>query len=459
MTEAVQLESGRPSRTEILAAALITALIVAVAAIAFSHARRALPEVRPFLPMFLTVVVLCEGLTGYLLFQRARLVQTPFYGALAGAYFFAAFLAAAQLPTFPGVFSADGLLGAGPQSAVWLWTFWHSGYPLLLLLAALSRHCHERGSSSPLLTQVLRTLPWAGPMSAAAVVPLCIWGTDFLPPLIQGGAYIDLVRILGVPVIGSNVVALAGHLALTRLRRSVDVWVAVALAVGLADSILTLHGGARYTLGWYAARLLSVVSSAVVLSMLIADITRLYRALMAANQRLERQSLLDGLTQVGNRQAFDRRWAAESKRARRTGQPLSVLMIDIDHFKQVNDTYGHGRGDACLVEVASILSRVAGKRPTDLVARYGGEEFVVLLADTERSRAKLIAEQVRRAVEQAALPAPSVRGVVTVSIGVAAYAPSAGHAPVADATSEALMQADMALYDAKRAGRNAVMVR
>ncbi|WP_239511192.1 GGDEF domain-containing protein, partial [Serratia marcescens] len=82
---------------------------------------------------------------------------------------------------------------------------------------------------------------------------------------------------------------------------------------------------------------------------------------MAANHRLERQSLLDGLTQVGNRQAFDRCWAAESKRARRTGQPLSVLMVDIDHFKQINDTYGHGRGDACLVEVANILSRVAGK--------------------------------------------------------------------------------------------------
>lgn len=87
MTEAVQLESGRPSRTEILTAALIIAMIVAVAVIVFSNARGALPEVRPFLPMFLTVVVLSEGLTGYLLFQRARLAQTPFYGALAGAYF------------------------------------------------------------------------------------------------------------------------------------------------------------------------------------------------------------------------------------------------------------------------------------------------------------------------------------------------------------------------------------
>ncbi|MEE2978900.1 MAG: sensor domain-containing diguanylate cyclase [Pseudomonadota bacterium] len=459
MTEAVQLEGGRPSRTEILAAALISAMIVAVAAIAFRHAQRTLPEVKPFLPMFLTVVVLCEGLTGYLLFQRARLARTPFYGALAGAYFFAAAIAIAQLPTFPGVFSADGLLGAGPQSAVWLWTFWHSGYPVLLLLAALGRYCHEHSRASPQLTQVLRALPWLGPISAAVVVPICIWGTKYLPALIQGGTYVNLVRILGVPVIGSNVVALAGYLALTRLRRSVDVWVTVALAVGLADSLLTLHGGARYTLGWYAARLLSVVSSAVVLSMLIADITRLYRALMAANHRLERQSLLDGLTQVGNRQAFDRCWAAEWKRARRTGLPLSVLMIDIDHFKQINDTYGHGRGDACLVEVADILSRVAGKRPTDLVARYGGEEFVVLLADTERSRAQVIAEQVRRAVEQAALPAPSVHGVVTVSIGVAAYAPSTDRTPVTDPISDVLMQADMALYDAKRAGRNAVVVR
>ncbi|MBR7551648.1 hypothetical protein KC220_24215, partial [Mycobacterium tuberculosis] len=74
-------------------------------------------------------------------------------------------------------------------------------------------------------------------------MPICIWGTEYLPALIQGGTYVNLVRILGVPVIGSNVIALAGYLALTRLRRSVDVWVTVALAVGLADSLLTLHGG------------------------------------------------------------------------------------------------------------------------------------------------------------------------------------------------------------------------
>ena len=109
-----------------------------------------------------------------------------------------------------------------------------------------------------------------------------------------------------------------------------------------------------------------------------------------------------------NRGYWEAMLAAEFQ-ACKTGRrsTASLVLLDIDHFKQINDTYGHGRGDACLVEVANILSRVAGKRPTDLVARYGGEEFVVLLADTERSRAKVIAEQVRRAVEQAALPAPS----------------------------------------------------
>ncbi|CAJ0785226.1 sensor domain-containing diguanylate cyclase [Ralstonia chuxiongensis] len=466
MTEIVQMEGITPSRPELFTAAAVSVAIVALAAAAFSAARLQWPEVKPFLPIFLTTVVLFEGLTGYLLLQRARLTGVPFYGALAGAYVFAAAGAAAQLPTFPGVFSEEGLLGAGSQTAVWLWTFWHSGYPLLVLLAGLSRALYAHAPLQTPLAAAVRFLRWVGPVAAAIVVPLSIWGTSVLPPLIQGGAYANLVHILGVPVIGANAAALLGYVVLTRLRRSVDVWVCVALVASLADAVLTLHGGARYTLGWYSARLLSVLSSGVVLSMLIAEITRLYRALITANKRLEKQALIDGLTQIANRQAFDARWDKEWRRAARDGTPLSVLMIDIDHFKRINDTFGHGRGDAYLVAVASILSGVAIQRGSDFVARYGGEEFVVLLPNTERAGAQQVAERVRSDVEGAALPAPSAGGVVTISIGLATYIPTeydvAGQTfqgTAARVTAEVLARADMALYDAKRAGRNAVAIR
>ncbi|UGS88837.1 GGDEF domain-containing protein (plasmid) [Ralstonia wenshanensis] len=466
MTETVQVEGVAPSRPELFIAAAVSVAIVALAAFAFSAARLQWPEVRPFLPIFLTTVVLFEGLTGYLLLQRARLAGDPFYGALAGAYVFAAAGAAAQLPTFPGVFSEAGLLGAGSQTAVWLWTFWHSGFPLLVLLAGLSRRLYQRAQPQTHTFRGVRAARWVGPIAATIVVPLSIWGTSALPQLIQGGTYANLVDSLGVPVIGANVAALVGYVALTRLRRSVDVWVCVALLASLADAVLTLQGGARYTVGWYAARVLSVLSSGVVLSMLIAEITRLYRALINANRRLEKQALLDGLTQIANRQAFDTRWETEWRRAERDGTPLSVLMIDIDHFKRINDTFGHGRGDAYLVAVASILSGVATQRGSDFVARYGGEEFVVLLPGTERAGAQQVAERVRSDVEVAALPAPSAGRVVTVSIGVATYTPTehvaAGQAYQGSAgrvTAEVLARADMALYDAKRAGRNAVSSR
>lgn len=143
-----------------------------------------------------------------------------------------------------------------------------------------------------------------------------------------------------------------------------------------------------------------------------------------------------------------------------------IAIIDIDHFKQINDTFGHGRGDAYLIAVASVLSQIAARRGTDFVARYGGEEFIVLLPNTGRLGAQQVAERVRRDVEAAALPAPTMGGVVTVSVGVATDIPAqheiADHTydgMSARATAEVFARADMALYDAKRAGRNAVAIR
>jgi len=177
------------------------------------------------------------------------------------------------------------------------------------------------------------------------------------------------------------------------------------------------------------------------------------RALRAANQQLERLARTDGLTGLANRRCFDEVLDAEWKRQRRDGQPLSLLLADIDHFKRYNDACGHQAGDRCLAAVAQAIRR-AVKRPADLAARYGGEEFVVVLPGTPAEGARHVAERIRAGVEGLALPHPSspVAGHVTLSLGVATLVPGEG------APGDLTRRADEALYRAKELGRNRVVV-
>ena len=159
----------------------------------------------------------------------------------------------------------------------------------------------------------------------------------------------------------------------------------------------------------------------------------------------------DGLTHVLNRQAFTDLLSAEFAYALRHRAPLSVLMIDIDHFKVVNDTHGHPAGDHVLIGVARTLS--GALRTEDILARYGGEEFVVLLRETYLDAAKLCAERCRRVIEAAEFLYADARIHVTISIGIALLKETG---PV---TAEALVKlADDRLYEAKSQGRNRVSV-
>jgi diguanylate cyclase (GGDEF)-like protein len=173
--------------------------------------------------------------------------------------------------------------------------------------------------------------------------------------------------------------------------------------------------------------------------------------LAAANARLTQLSATDGLTGIGNRRAFDQALEKEVGRAARERQQVSLIMIDVDHFKLFNDHYGHPAGDDCLRHIAAIVDRSL-HRPPDIVARVGGEEFAALLPDTDPSGARDVAERIRRELRQADLPhAASPAGRVTISIGVATLVPSPG----ADGQI-LIVQADEALYRAKQAGRDTV---
>lgn len=167
--------------------------------------------------------------------------------------------------------------------------------------------------------------------------------------------------------------------------------------------------------------------------------------LAKAIETLHRISTMDGLTELANRRLFDETLALEWRRGGRTRKALSLLIVDIDHFKRYNDQHGHQAGDECLRAVARTLQG-AVHRAADCVARYGGEEFVILLPETESEHARQIAELIRSRVDE-------LRMCVTVSVGVATMVPDHD----VDHSEHFVKKADEALYEAKRQGRNRVV--
>ncbi|MBF0137956.1 MAG: diguanylate cyclase [Magnetococcus sp. DMHC-1] len=165
--------------------------------------------------------------------------------------------------------------------------------------------------------------------------------------------------------------------------------------------------------------------------------------------QMEKLSMLDGLTRIANRRAFDAALKKEWKRCQRSAQPLGLLLCDVDHFKQFNDFYGHQKGDECLVWVAVAVAKSC-QRPSDLAARYGGEEFVILLPQTNAAGVQEVAESLRLRLRDLALPhARSPHGLVTISQGGSVIVPRADILP-----TELLMIADQQLYIAKSSGRD-----
>lgn len=159
----------------------------------------------------------------------------------------------------------------------------------------------------------------------------------------------------------------------------------------------------------------------------------------------------DGLTKIGNRRSFEVRLADEAARHGRYDQPLSLILVDLDHFKHVNDTYGHPAGDEVLRDMAALLGE--GLRSSDYPARYGGEEFAIILPHTSREQAALLAERLRQRVLERGFRVGTSKTplTITVSAGVASLAPGAS-------SQDLVLLADQALYMAKNAGRNRVVL-
>ncbi len=444
----LSLVTATPDRGSRLLADSLTVFLAIVALATVPFAAVPAIKIAAFLPSYGTAVLICDFLTAYLLFSHAQLARSASLSVLASAYLYSGLMAAMQVAMFPGLVSAAGGLGAGPQSAVWAWMFWHGGFPFFVLLYILAGISERQGGHWPsqvrhrevMMASTIILVMGLGVVSRHAG----IW----LPVIVSHGSYRAAFKVgAAQTVIGINVAALLGLTIFERRRTVLQVWLWVAVVASLLDAIITLAGGARYSLGWYVARADDVVASTVIFGAFLGEMVRLYNIVFGLNVRLAQLAVVDDLTGIANRRRFDESLGTAWRQARRDDKPISLLILDIDFFKSYNDAMGHPAGDICLRAVAQALA-TSVTRPHDLVARYGGEEFAVLLPETDAAGAAGVAKRCCRAVADLRLPHPQgVAGFVSVSAGGATYAGGEG------APDELVAAADRALYKAKNKGR------
>jgi len=425
---------------------LITILILPVSA-------TPLAQLRPFITMFSTAVFLLESLTAYFLAIQFFATHDTSLAALAGAYGFTAVLVLCQILVFPGIFSAPGLLGAGPQTAIWIWVFWHAGFPSLAASALLLRAPSLAPARA--MPRFGTALLLGGPVLALAAAYVATAWSGALPALVAGNSYRALQHSpIAIVVLVLAIIPLPVCVVVTRLGDLLSLWLGVTLLAGISDVVLAISASARFSLGWYIGRGISLVASCIVLFVLILEFSKLYHQLVKSHAVLAQRATHDGLTGAFNRGYFIEQFPREIGRAIREREPISLLMLDVDHFKLYNDLHGHQMGDDCLIAIVGAI-QTSLRRPADFIARYGGEEFVVVLPDTPAEGAAMVAEAIRLAVRALGIRRDQMTGAcMTISIGIASF----------DAADDALdvvefiRRADHAMYQAKANGRDSACV-
>ena len=218
--------------------------------------------------------------------------------------------------------------------------------------------------------------------------------------------------------------------------------------------VLFRHKNGTHIIGMMSAKsiILHEIPHIISVTRDFTERKRVENELEESNRKLEQLSITDGLTKIANRRHFDMVLAQEHARHIRSGAELSLILLDIDHFKAFNDNYGHVKGDECLQKIGRVLADCA-VRPADLAARYGGEEFACILPETDSSGALIIVEKIRRGIMALAIPhcESSAADVVTASLGVVSVLCTADKT-----VSDILTRVDKLLYRAKSSGRNRV---
>jgi diguanylate cyclase (GGDEF)-like protein len=301
---------------------------------------------------------------------------------------------------------------------------------------------------------------WITHFTVAAWVTACGWGMWSAVMVLETDRTLALMVIgtQSATMIGAAVrncgirKAAYGQIFLTLFPLFLACLISPNIYLKIYALFVALHVAAAWSLAKYLHdQMLTQLIQDQEKTELVARLEAANQDMEVVNQHLETLVATDALTGVANRRAFDLALAREWRRSARGHEPIALLLLDVDHFKAYNDTYGHQAGDECLRLVATAVA-AAVRRPADVVARYGGEEFAVILPETYLKNAGAIAEVILASVEAAAIPhEKSAYGHVTVSVGAAAVVPVADR-PFTDLTA----LADDALYTAKRRGRNRV---
>lgn len=314
----------------------------------------------------------------------------------------------------------------------------HLGMGLTMLFCGYSAHRllqlapSDRGRWLPALLRV------AGMLFVIVIVTLDQWVTPNITPFLLGCLVISMVILM------RPVQALWFYLAAYAVF-----FYALGLTQSQAELLLSnrLNGLAVTMIGWGLSVMLC--RNFTVIALQKKKLEEIHDTLQTQHQELQRLTRLDGLTGLFNRNTVLELAQQELTRAQRYGTPTSVLMLDIDHFKQVNDHWGHPVGDAVLRHVAALLGHSV--RGSDVVARMGGEEFMLLLPQTAEAMARQLAEKIRLRIAATPTPLDGQSILVTVSVGVA----STSAADNRD-FDHLYLEADKALYQAKQGGRNRV---
>ena len=423
-----------------VAAAIVLALVGLVAT---PYANVPLIAIPGYMTAFGTAMIVINLILAAILFSRSAVEQRRDVSALGTAYLYVAVINVPLVASFPDALMSGSLIGGG-ISAIWLWLFWHGGFGIAILrYAAIAAQPQRPGPSIIMAGLTVLAVVAAMTVTATTLLP-------YLPATFENGHALfsgvaGLMPLLVLAILGLGTVQV-GRLG---ARTPEQVWLTVAMIAACFDVWLTYCGVNRYSLGWYLAKCGSLSTSLIVMITLLHQINLLYSRVAMANETLRGLAGRDGLTGLINRRGLDEMLAIEWRKSRRDMQQLSLLMVDVDHFKRFNDRYGHPGGDQCLRKVAAALLSVV-RRPADIVARYGGEEFALLLPNTDAAGAEEMARRMQAAIRAMALPHPdSQHGIVTVSMGVATML-------AGDAADFATLvsKADRALYRAKAAGRD-----
>lgn len=412
-----------------------------------------------FLAAYQTAIIAAYLIATYLVFALYRANHTLSLLYLGGGCLYAGVVLLAQSTQnlyIPASLASLQLMPAGPQTSIWFWCFWHAALPISLSLYAISEWIRP----AYVAVRPERTAAWffvcVVLMIGASIAAVTVFH-DRLPVLELGGDIRSMHNTGVVPgLIALTVTALLLLWLATGFHTVLQISLGVSLVALLFDTVITIIGGHRLSVGWYIGRIDGLISASVILLACLGEINRAFlkttnnvRHLASANALLEAkvdQAGLDFLTGLPGRARFIER--VRSLRARNIGNGtiVAVLVIDLDGFKKVNDTLGHDKGDEVLRQTAEVLRSIL--RETDIAGRFGGDEFVVcLFAPYSVIQATMIniAGRIVNGIGQ-------LGSGIGCSIGISLC--------IADRLNldNALQQADKAMYVAKRHGKNRFVI-